>query len=409
MTPLVMYALEMGFQGGTRRALDLLIELSREFTVDLRLLPREPLSDEQLQQLQPYAWRVSQIPRRDRSRRDQLAIAARAIRQGIPYHAAVVEHSFAADPATRALRPRPDQWVYAALMHWTVPLHHAPGPRWVVDQWDADVHYWEVQAQQLSHPVQRLVARLNRQLTYRHCKRVYPRVGRLLSVCEEDRELSLQIAPTAKVDVIRNGLDCDYYTPARDADPGPTVLFTGTSDARNLKALRFFMTEVYPLLRREVPEVRFVLGGNFSAETQREYAGVPGVSATGRVPDIRPLYHQCAVFVSPYEDASGTKMKVSEALATGTCLVSLPMGIRGLPLVDGENVLLGHDGPHMARQIARALTDPALARRIGANGRRFAEQHLDWKHVLGPRLRQIVADVAEPVVSKEHSLAPLAR
>lgn len=409
MAPLVMYALEMGVQGGTRRAFDLLVELSREFCVDLRLLPREPLSEAQIDELRQYASRVSQIPRRDRSRRDQMAIAVRAIRQGIPYHAAVVEHSFAVNPAAYVLRPRPDQWVYAALMHWTVPLHHAAGPHWVVDQWDADVHYWDVQMGQLSHPLQRLVARINRDLTHNHCRRVYPRLGRLLAVCEEDRDLSLRIAPTANIDVIRNGLDCDYYTPARVADPGPTVLFTGTSDARNLKALRFFMSQVYPLVRRDVPEVRFVLGGNFSEETRREFAGVPGVTSTGRVPDIRPLYNECAVFVSPYEDASGTKMKVSEALATGTCLVSLPMGIRGLPLVDGEEVLIGRDGPGLAQQITRALRDPALARRIGAGGRRFAERNLDWKHVLGPRLRQIVAEVAAPLPTKEQNLGLLAR
>ena len=84
------------------------------------------------------------------------------------------------------------------------------------------------------------------------------------------------------------------------------------------------------------------------------------------------------------------------------------MGIRGLPLVDGENVLIGRDGPHMAHQIARALNDPSVAHRIGDGGRRFAEQHLDWKRVLGPRLRQIVAEVAEPVPAKEQPLASLA-
>jgi glycosyltransferase involved in cell wall biosynthesis len=125
------------------------------------------------------------------------------------------------------------------------------------------------------------------------------------------------------------------------------------------------------------------------------------------VPDIRPLYQQSPVFVSPYQDASGSKMKVSEALATGSCVVALPMGIRGLPLVEEEEVLVGRDGPEMARQIIRALCDPDLARRIGAGGRRFAERNLDWRRVLGPRLRQIVAEAAVGT-SGEDDHAPLA-
>lgn len=394
MAPLIMYALEVGVQGGTRRAFDLLVELSRGFEIDLRLLPRTPLSEAQLAELGNYAWRIEQIARRDTSPRDRMAIVLRAIRQGIPYHAALVEHSFARNPAAQWLRPRPDQWVYAALMHWTVPLYSGHGPRWVVDQWDADVHYWDVQTGQLEQPLHQLMARVNRDLTYRHCRQIYPRIGRLLSVCEEDRELSLAVAPDARVGVIANGLDCDYYRPERSPDPAPSILFTGTSDVRNLNALHFFLREVYPLVREAVPEARFVLGGNFSAETRRSLEGVAGLSATGRVPDIRPLYQQSPIFVSPYQDASGSKMKVSEALATGSCVVALPMGIRGLALVEEEEVLVGRDGQEMARQIIRALRDPTLARRIGAGGRRFAERNLDWRRVLGPRLRRIVAEAA---------------
>lgn len=395
MKPLKLFVLELNFTGGARRGYYLLKELARGFPIDLYLMQRTPLTTEQLAEVQTYARNIHQIPRRDTTLRDQLAIARRALTRGLSYHAAMAEHSFAANPRLRALRPKPGEWVVAALSLWTAPILEAPGPRWVLDQWDADVHYWDVHARQFSNPLLRLVARANRNQTYRFCRRVYPRFGRILSVCEEDRQLTLEVSPTAKVDVLMNGMDCEYFTPDWSLDPGRTILFTGTSDMRNLKALRFFVHQVYPRVRSAVPDVRFILGGAFNEETRQEFADVPGVEFTGRVPDIRPVYRQSAIFVSPYEDASGTKMKVSEALAMGRCLVSLPAGIRGLPLRHDENVLLAHNAEEMAHHIIRALNDPALVRRIGANGRAFAEQNLDWERVLGPRLRDIVAEVGQ--------------
>ncbi|MFQ3661867.1 MAG: glycosyltransferase family 4 protein [Chloroflexaceae bacterium] len=395
MKLLKLFVLEMNFTGGTRRGYYLLKELARGFPIELYLMQRVPLTTEQKAELQTYTQTIHQIPRRDTTLRDQLAIARRALTRGLSYHAAMAEHSFAANPQLRALRPKPGDWVVAALSLWTAPILEAPGPRWVLDQWDADVHYWDVHTRQFSNPLLRLVARVNRNQTYRFCRRVYPRFGRILSVCEEDRQLTLQVSPTARVDVLMNGLDCAYFSPDWSIDPGRTILFTGTSDVRNMKALRFFVHQVYPRVRSAVPDVRFILGGAFSDETRQEFANVPGVEFTGRVPDIRPVYRQSAIFISPYEDASGTKMKVSEALAMGRCLVSLPAGIRGLPLRHEENVLLAQNAEEMAHQTIRALEDPALARRIGANGRVFAEQNLDWERVLGPRLREIVAAVGE--------------
>jgi glycosyltransferase involved in cell wall biosynthesis len=106
------------------------------------------------------------------------------------------------------------------------------------------------------------------------------------------------------------------------------------------------------------------------------------------------MYNQSSVFINPFQEAYGSKLKVSEALAMGICIVSLPAGIRGMPVVDKESILLGQDASDLAHQIVRSLRNPELAHSIGMRGRQVAEQHLDWKNVLGPRLRNLVGQVA---------------
>ena len=96
MNPLKLFVLELNFTGGTQRGYYLLKELARGFPIDLYLMQRVPLTAEQLAKVQTYARSIHQIPRRDTTLRDQLAIARRALTRGLSYHAAMAEHSFAA-------------------------------------------------------------------------------------------------------------------------------------------------------------------------------------------------------------------------------------------------------------------------------------------------------------------------
>ncbi len=56
--------------------------------------------------------------------------------------------------------------------------------------------------------------------------------------------------------------------------------------------------------------------------------------------------------------------------------------------IHGEDLLVARDSETFARHILRLLADPALARHLGAAGRRYVEQHHDW-NVIGGQLEVI--------------------
>ena len=43
----------------------------------------------------------------------------------------------------------------------------------------------------------------------------------------------------------------------------------------------------------------------------------------------------------PMRSGSGTRLKIFEAMAAGKAVVSTPMGAEGLPVTNGEDILLG--------------------------------------------------------------------
>ena len=110
---------------------------------------------------------------------------------------------------------------------------------------------------------------------------------------------------------------------------------------------------------------------------------VPG--ALGFLPrhDLEPLYEGCAVVACPsYREGFG--VACADAMAHGKPVVASAVGgLRDL-VVDGETGLLVPPGdvPALRAALERLMEDPELRRRLGANGRKRAEERLSWSRVV---------------------------
>ena len=79
----------------------------------------------------------------------------------------------------------------------------------------------------------------------------------------------------------------------------------------------------------------------------------------------------------PLRQGGGTRLKVLEALALGTPVISTSKGIEGLNLLPGRDVLIADTPAEFAMQTVRLLESPALREQLSAHGRRAAA-HYDW-------------------------------
>jgi glycosyltransferase involved in cell wall biosynthesis len=287
--------------------------------------------------------------------------------------------------------------VFTSVGHWGALVVNRPAPNWVLNQCDADVEFWRVYAMQSTHSIVRLAARINYKLAHKHFSRIYSHVGRIIAVCEEDRGHTLSLSPQSKVDVIENGIDCSHYLPYRENRLGPPrLLFTGTSAARNIMALRIFVREVLPLIQVKIPDVELVIGGNFSIASQSEFSNMQNIRFTGKVDDMRPYFNQSDVFISPFQETHGSKLKVAEAMAMAMPIVSTPQGVRGFALVDGESVMIARNANEFADHCIALLRQPERRWMLGQAAREVALATIDWK-ILGKRLNQIVGETLRDI------------
>ncbi|RPH35734.1 glycosyltransferase, partial [bacterium] len=226
---------------------------------------------------------------------------------------------------------------------------------------------------------------------------------------KEDRELTSMYFPAERIHVVENGVDCSQFVPQADR-PGTAnrLLFTGTSTPRNMIALHEFAENILPLIMATKPEVKLIVGGDFSLKAQQLFRHLPCVEFTGRVEDMRPVLNSCDLFVAPFGATHGSKLKIAEAMAMGLCIVSTPEGIRGFQLKSGESVVVARSNSEFADQVVSLLANPERRMRIGENARRIALETIDW-NLLGFRLQSIVDDVLDgkeiPIRASEQSEA----
>ena len=103
----------------------------------------------------------------------------------------------------------------------------------------------------------------------------------------------------------------------------------------------------------------------------------PGVTVTGRVPDVRPYIAGAGVYVVPLRIGGGTRLKVLEAMAMGQAMVSTQLGCDGFDFADGREVRLPTSRPH----------SPRLSWSCCATGQRAAA----WAAVRAPTSRRTTA------------------
>jgi glycosyltransferase involved in cell wall biosynthesis len=67
-------------------------------------------------------------------------------------------------------------------------------------------------------------------------------------------------------------------------------------------------------------------------------------------------------------------LKIFEAMAMGKAVVSTRIGAEGLPVEDGEHLLLADAPEEFADAVIRLHRDEALRRRLGCAARRLVEE-----------------------------------
>ncbi len=184
----------------------------------------------------------------------------------------------------------------------------------------------------------------------------------------------------------------------RSFDERAGLLYIGNFSHRpNEDGLHFFMREIFPRVREELPGVTLGIAGDRATDEIRAYES-EGVRVLGYVPDLEPLIAASRVFVAPLRFGAGIKGKIGESLAHGLPLVTTSIGAEGMGLTDGEHALIEDDALDFAASVARLYRERELWQRLADAGRRHVEQHFTPGAVgrtINRSIRRLTGDALE--------------
>lgn len=184
------------------------------------------------------------------------------------------------------------------------------------------------------------------------------------------------LSPTSPIAVAPICVDLDYFAFQSKPDASPIVLFTGhLSHPPNVDAALFFLKSIWPQIAAKVPAAKFNLVGlQPSPAITAAVALAKRVELMPNVRDIRPYYHDAAVYVVPMRYGGGVRQKIVEAWAVGLPVVTTTMGAEGLDARDNVNCWLRDSPGQFADQVIALLQQPAPAALL-QSARALAEAH----------------------------------
>lgn len=210
------------------------------------------------------------------------------------------------------------------------------------------------------------------------------RFDAVVAVSLEDSETMRREYGIENVRDIPTGVDTEYFRPrGLEASEPKEIVFTGSMDwLPNEDAIKFFTSEILPLIKRDVPDAKLTIVGRNPFPSLIELGKRDSsIVVTGRVEDVRPYIERASAYIVPIRIGGGTRLKIYEAMAMEKAVVSTTVGAEGLPVKDGVELVLADTPEDFAAATVRVLTDKDYARGLGRRAAERVRASFGWDRV----------------------------
>jgi len=152
----------------------------------------------------------------------------------------------------------------------------------------------------------------------------------------------------------------------------------------NADGIRWFLNEVFPLVRKQVPDAKLtIIGKNPPQDFIEQAEQNPSViKVTGYVESLVPYLEESALMVVPVRAGGGMRVRILEAFAYAMPVVTTAVGLEGIHGTLDHDVLVADTPADFAKRTIELLQNPALQEKLSTNGRELATSKYDWQVVL---------------------------
>jgi len=232
-------------------------------------------------------------------------------------------------------------------------------------------------------------------------KKFWQKANKVIAVSQSDRKKMLSLDPKLDVGVVPNGAGEDLmalWPKKTDSKSEVKILFQANFLwLQNTEAALFLVKEIFPLIKKEIPEAICQIVGQ-KAEEKLKQINQEGVKIIDLENDdiegVKKAYREASVFLSPLSGPGGTRLKILGAMAAGVPIVTSPVGIEGIDAQDGVQVLIRKNPKDLAKAVVKILKDKDFYQKITKEARSLVEKKYSYQAV-AKTLDRIYKEVAD--------------
>jgi len=193
-----------------------------------------------------------------------------------------------------------------------------------------------------------------------------------------------------RIEVIPNGVDTEHFSDCSRIDSRlvkrryglenfKVVVFVGNMEyLPNKEAAELVVSTIAPKVVDKVHDVKFLIIGRHQQDFN---VNSPNIFFTGVVDDVAKLLIPSDLAIAPLLHGSGTRLKVVEYFSAGLPVISTTIGVEGLDVCNGVDVIIEDDVNNFASKIIELLEDEDRRTKIGSSARLLALEKYDWRTI----------------------------
>ena len=227
-----------------------------------------------------------------------------------------------------------------------------------------------------------------RSFLWRRRERLLKKRFSLISVCSEnDRQY---LGGGHRIHVIPNG----FSPPAKLLNHAPSfparLGFIGSFLwMPNRVGVEWFIRDVWPLIKRDAPDIKLRLIGKGSNENYPSMG--PDIDGLGYVEDITEEVATWSAMIVPVTVGGGTRVKIAEAFSRKCPIVSTTLGAFGYQVLNGEDLLIADKAQDFASACVLLLKNTELGSKISENAWKKFLKNWTWDSI-GTSVSKAVRD-----------------
>lgn len=158
--------------------------------------------------------------------------------------------------------------------------------------------------------------------------------------------------------------------------------------------MRFFLEDVFPLIKARCPQTTLRITGKVDETIIGRLPRSEGVIHTGYLEEVRPTIAASNVSVVPLLEGGGTRLKILEAMALYTPVVSTSLGAQGITATHGKEILIADDPRAFSEAVCSLLENASKAQSIAKQARALVESRYSWSRI-GETFNSFLEDVKD--------------